>query len=109
MTDDELRRLITAAIADPGAFVPRGDDYTEPIPSWGARAVMSLLEPARRSVTYKAKPGWSWDPKRRVAWRTADVPGDRGVCAGNPAFMARSDGPLIEIPGEVLYRFVDPA
>jgi hypothetical protein len=31
------------AIADPGAFVRRGDNYEEPIPSWSARAVLALL------------------------------------------------------------------
>jgi len=35
---------ITQRICDPGAFLQRGNNYDEPIISWGARAVMALLE-----------------------------------------------------------------
>jgi hypothetical protein len=35
--------LIRRAICDPGQFLPRGADYTEPIPSWSARAVVAAL------------------------------------------------------------------
>lgn len=34
---------LVRAIADPGSFLPRGDNYSEPITSWSARAVRALL------------------------------------------------------------------
>lgn len=42
ITDDMARRIVQA-IADPGHFLKRGDDYTEPIPSWSGRAVVQVL------------------------------------------------------------------
>lgn len=42
MSDDLHKRLVQA-IADPGHWTPRGDDYSESIPSWGARAVVIAL------------------------------------------------------------------
>lgn len=42
LADDDLREIRTR-IADPGHFLPRGDDYTEPITSWSARAVAAWL------------------------------------------------------------------
>lgn len=41
-THDEA--LIRRAIADPGQFLPRGDNYAEPITSWSARAVVAALD-----------------------------------------------------------------
>lgn len=35
---------IIQRISDPGSFLQRGDNYNEPIISWGARAVMDLLQ-----------------------------------------------------------------
>lgn len=35
--------LIRRAISDPGQFLPRGDNYTEAIPAWSARAVVAAL------------------------------------------------------------------
>ena len=43
MSDADLHQLIAQAISDPGAFLPRGDDFREPIVAWGARAVMKAL------------------------------------------------------------------
>lgn len=40
----ELERALRFAIADPGAFTPRGDDFAEPIHCWSARAVLLVLE-----------------------------------------------------------------
>ncbi|URN11304.1 hypothetical protein LUW77_03155 [Streptomyces radiopugnans] len=31
------------AIGDPGTFTPRGDNFTEPVTSWQARAVMAAI------------------------------------------------------------------
>lgn len=47
MTDpkNDFERRIRFAISDPGAFLPRGDDYTESIPNWGMRAVMTVVQP----------------------------------------------------------------
>lgn len=42
---------IIQRISDPGAFTPRGDDFQEPIITWGARAVMLLLQ-ERMGVNY---------------------------------------------------------
>lgn len=53
--------LIRRAICDPGQFLPRGDDYTEPITSWSARAVVAALaaagvpEPAENSVIHPTR------------------------------------------------------
>lgn len=38
-----VQQRLRLAIADPGAFVTRGDNYTELLPSWQARAVSALL------------------------------------------------------------------
>jgi hypothetical protein len=50
------------AIADPGAVLPRGhftadgkSDYSEPVPSWAARAVRTLFGSAPRPITAKGK------------------------------------------------------
>jgi hypothetical protein len=40
---EALHKRIVQAIADPGHFTARADDYTESIPSWGARAVVIAL------------------------------------------------------------------
>lgn len=40
---DDMARKIVQAIADPGHFLKRGDDYTEPIPAWSGRAVVHVL------------------------------------------------------------------
>lgn len=63
--DDRLRARIDAALAlltsqewrlafsDPGAHLPRGDDYTEPIHHWQRRAAESLI---RRALTADGEP-----------------------------------------------------
>lgn len=38
-TDDDMRTL-RLAVSDPGAFLRRGNNYTEPLPSWIARAIV---------------------------------------------------------------------
>ncbi|MFD8949400.1 hypothetical protein ACFV0B_11155 [Streptomyces xanthophaeus] len=38
-----IKRRISAAIFDPGLITPRGDDYTEPLCAWQARAVLYVL------------------------------------------------------------------
>jgi hypothetical protein len=38
-----LKQRIAFAIYDPGAIVPRGDNYREPIHHWQARAVTYVL------------------------------------------------------------------
>lgn len=43
LDDPGTLALIRRAIADPNQFVPRGDNYTEPITSWSARAVQKAL------------------------------------------------------------------
>jgi hypothetical protein len=40
----EALQLLRRAFFDPGAFVPRGDDYSEPLPAWAARAAMAALD-----------------------------------------------------------------
>lgn len=103
---ERLRKRLVQAIADPGHFLPRGRgmDYDEPIVNWSARAVMSILEPVQRPSTYEPKPGWVYNRDTHVAWQ----PGRSGaVVAGSPSFMARAGGPLIEVPGEVLYRLIE--
>jgi len=37
-------RLVRRAIFDPGQFVPRADDHTEPLHAWCARAVLAAFE-----------------------------------------------------------------
>lgn len=44
IADWDLDRRIRLAISDPGAFLPRGGDYTEAIPSWSGRAVMTVMQ-----------------------------------------------------------------
>ncbi len=36
-------RWLVRAISDPGAVLQRGDDYSEPIVCWSARAVQAVL------------------------------------------------------------------
>lgn len=43
LMDVDLERRIRFAIGDPGAILPRGDNYTEPLHAWQARAVMAVL------------------------------------------------------------------
>lgn len=43
LMDLPLQRRIAFAIYDPGAITPRGDDYTEPLYIWQARAVAYVL------------------------------------------------------------------
>lgn len=45
LMDLPLERRIAIAIYDPGAIVPRGDDYQEPLHRWQARAVTYVLDP----------------------------------------------------------------
>ena len=40
-----LERRIAVALFDPGAIVPRGDNYREPLYVWQARAVTYVLTP----------------------------------------------------------------
>jgi hypothetical protein len=42
-TRDVMLAQIRLRISDPGAFLPRGDNYTEPVPAWSARAVMAYV------------------------------------------------------------------
>lgn len=49
-TPAELDSLILRAIADPGKVLPRGDDFTEPIPNWSARAVTAAVLPAHKLI-----------------------------------------------------------
>ncbi|MFF8784721.1 hypothetical protein [Streptomyces sp. NPDC015125] len=39
-----LERRIAFALFDPGAIVPRGDSYQEPLYRWQARAVTYVIE-----------------------------------------------------------------
>jgi hypothetical protein len=41
-----LEQRIAFAIYDPGAIVPRGDDYQEPLYRWQARAITYVLPEA---------------------------------------------------------------
>lgn len=43
LMDLPLQRRIAFAIYDPGAIVPRGDNYREPLYQWTARAVTYVL------------------------------------------------------------------
>lgn len=62
---DELHRKILQAVADPGHFLKRGGDYTEPIPEWSARAVAHVLDEwmAGRTVVHLPEPDEA--PQRR--------------------------------------------
>jgi hypothetical protein len=42
LTEDDLPAL-RQAIADPGHYLPRGDNYEEPIHAWSARAVLHVF------------------------------------------------------------------
>ncbi|MGW0626493.1 hypothetical protein [Streptomyces sp. NPDC002758] len=44
LMDLPLERRIAFAIYDPGAIVPRGDNYREPLHQWQARAVTYVLD-----------------------------------------------------------------
>jgi hypothetical protein len=43
LMDLPLKQRIAFAIYDPGAIVPRGDNYSEPLNHWQARAVTYVL------------------------------------------------------------------
>lgn len=49
LDDPGTLALIRRAIADPGQFVVRGDNYTEPLISWSARAVQAALVKAMKA------------------------------------------------------------
>ena len=52
MSDNpDMAKAVRLAVWDPGAILPRGDDYTEPVASWQARAV---LEAVRRFIAAPA-------------------------------------------------------
>lgn len=40
----DLARDIRQAVADPGSFLPRGNNYEEPVPRWSSRAVVRVIE-----------------------------------------------------------------
>lgn len=42
-TDWPMHRIVLRAIADPGHFTPRGDNYDEPLVMWQRRAVLHAL------------------------------------------------------------------
>lgn len=72
MTTPDVERVIRKAIHDPGQHVPRGDNYTEPLPSWQAREVVAALTAAGyllvRAVTPEEEQAdtaaWSALPER---------------------------------------------
>lgn len=75
VTGRELERLILQAICDPGAFLPRGDDYTEAIPHWGMRAVFAALKRAGLAIAaeselddYRMLTPQSCDNKKHTDW-----------------------------------------
>lgn len=45
---EDLLSTIRTAISDPGQFVRRANNYTEPVPAWAARAVLACLPPIAR-------------------------------------------------------------
>lgn len=45
LMDQPLERRIVHALFDPGAITDRGDNYTEPLYAWQARAVLVILQP----------------------------------------------------------------
>lgn len=53
-TGSDLERLVLLAICDPGAFLARGDNYTESIPHWGMRAVLAVLAKEGKVVVDRA-------------------------------------------------------
>lgn len=46
--------IVRRAIADPGAGVPRGDNYAEPLTAWQARAVLAALEAKGLTIVDRA-------------------------------------------------------
>lgn len=58
---DEFANRICLAVSDPGAFLKRGDDYTEPIYRWSARAVQQVISEWLAGRAVVALP----DPKER--------------------------------------------
>ena len=52
--DRGLLMAITQAIGDPGSFLPRGDDYQEPVTSWSARAVLLVVHRVAATVAEEA-------------------------------------------------------
>lgn len=55
LMDLPLERRIAFAIYDPGAIVPRGDNYSEPLHRWQARAIRYVLDeqPTRSEVLHE--------------------------------------------------------
>lgn len=91
-------------IADPGQYTPRGDNYNEPIPLWGARAVAMLFDEERArlakavesaSITIQGN-GAEMDMLRghlREAKRVNDaLRAERDQLAGWKESMLRVDG-----------------
>ena len=54
LMDLPLHRRIAFAIYDPGAIVPRGDNYQEPLHRWQARAIQYVLDEPAPSVELAA-------------------------------------------------------
>lgn len=44
LMDLPMERRIAFAIYDPGAIIPRGDNYSEPLRDWQARAIRYVLD-----------------------------------------------------------------
>lgn len=62
--DDELLRLVSRAIFDPGQLTARGDNFEESLTQWQARAVVVAAGPlvgrlrSMRSVAKRLRDGW---------------------------------------------------
>lgn len=78
---------IAKAIWDPGAVLPRGDNYEEPVAAWQARAVMAVLlsteTPPERPVAASEGPAATGQPE--------DGSGPQACTWSGPLFMAPKD------------------
>lgn len=68
-------------IADPGAYLPRGDNFTEPLFKWSARAVFLLVDALRaeRDSLAAQLAGAEAESKRQNAELSAALSGSKSV------------------------------
>lgn len=64
-------RRIAFAIYDPGAIVPRGDNYREPLHQWAARAIVYVLPELAELDRVRAELAALPAPVVETAWRDA--------------------------------------
>jgi hypothetical protein len=78
-TRDVMLAQVRLRISDPGAFTPRGDDYTEPIPAWSARAVLLYVDAVLGKVCpvpCEANCDADCHEAHQVSWKRTHQPDD---------------------------------